>query len=277
LDQLGNRPSQEHLFTVKRLLADTDAVVRAAALRFLEHVDIGTRVDLGWPLLEDPVRSVRLEAALLLAPLTQQRLPESYRAQLDKRIAEYRKSQYVNADRPEAHLNLGVLAMAQARPGEAETAYRAALRLDPSFAATYVNLADLYRKQGRDTEGERVLSDGIAAAPEEPTLYYALGLLQVREKRLPDALPNLHRASELAPEHIHYAYVYALALDKAGEKDSAVRTLEDVVERDPDHRDAVIMLVNIHRERADQEAAESVIEAARSQFPEDPQIKALTP
>ena len=37
---------------------------------------------------------------------------------------------------------------------EAEAAYRTPLAVDPSFVASHLNLADLYRQQGRDDEGE---------------------------------------------------------------------------------------------------------------------------
>ena len=275
LDHLADRPQSTQLFTVKRLLKDNDPLVRAAALRLLRHADITTQVDQGWPLLDDPVRTVRLEAVSLLAPLMRQRLPEKFRAQLAKRIEEYEAAQRVNAERPEAHLSLGVLAVDLGLPNKAETAYRTALRLDPSFAPVYINLADLYRQLDRDPEGERVLSDGIAALPKEPTLYHALGLTQVRQKQLDAALKSLQHAAELAPEQGRYAYVYALALDKAGDKDRAIQVLEELLQREPNHRDAAIALMSIHRERGDLAAARKQLEVIKQRLPEDPQIRAF--
>ena len=38
-----------------------------AAVRYLEVADISTQVELAWPLLQDPARTVRLEAQRLLA------------------------------------------------------------------------------------------------------------------------------------------------------------------------------------------------------------------
>ena len=98
----------------------------------------------------------------LLAPLDKARLSAEQRAALDLALAEYRQAQELNADRPEAHLNLGVLQAQLGKPLEAERAYRTALRIDPSFAPTYVNLADLYRAQQRDEEGENILRQGLA-------------------------------------------------------------------------------------------------------------------
>lgn len=101
---------------------------------------------------------------------------------------------------PEAHLNLGLIALAKGEAPKAEQAYRTALRLDPAFAPAYVNLADLFRPQDRDTEGEQSLRSGIAAAPDDADLPHALGLLLVRQKRLGEALPYLQLALMLAPK-----------------------------------------------------------------------------
>ena len=61
---------------------------------------------------------------------------------------------------PESHLNLGLIAVAVGDVQQAEQAYKTALRLDARFSPAYVNLADLYRQQGRDQDGERVLRCG---------------------------------------------------------------------------------------------------------------------
>jgi Flp pilus assembly protein TadD len=257
------------------LLGDEDPLVRAASARFLEVTEVQTRVDQGWPLLDDPDRVVRLEAARLLAPLLRHRVPEQFRHQLARALDEYRQAQRVNADRPESHLNLGLIAAAQGETAEAESAYRDAIRIDPEFAPAYVNLADLHRQLGRDGEGEKVLRQGIEKAPEDASLHHALGLLLVREQVLDAATKRLGRASELAPDDSRYAYVFALALDKAGEKDRATQVLAELLGRDPAHPDAAFSLVDIYRDRGDIAAAWGQLEAIKQYHPMDPRIQAL--
>jgi tetratricopeptide (TPR) repeat protein len=125
------------------------------------------------PLLRDAIRAVRIEAARLLAPLDTARLSAEQHAALDLALVEYRQAQELNADRPEAHLNLGVLQAQLGKPLEAERAYRTALRIDPSFAPTYMNLADLYRAQNRDEEGEKILRQGLTVSPNDAALHSA--------------------------------------------------------------------------------------------------------
>jgi len=275
VDRLRSQARPQHLLTIQRLLGDEDPLVRAASARFLEVTEVQTRVDQGWPLLDDPDRVVRLEAARLLAPLLRHRVPERFRHQLARALDEYRQAQRVNADRPESHLNLGLIAAAQGEAAEAESAYREAIRIDPEFAPAYVNLADLHRQLGRDGQGEKVLRQGIEKAPEDASLHHALGLLQVRAQMLDAAIKRLGQASELAPDDSRYAYVYALALDKAGDKDRATQVLANLLGRDPTHPDAAFSLVNIYRDRGDIAAARGQLEVIKQYHPMDPRIEAL--
>jgi Tfp pilus assembly protein PilF len=236
-------------------------------VRFLEVTDVRTQVDQGWPLLDDPVRVVRLEAARVLAPLLRQRLPERFREQLTRAVAEYAEAQQINADRAEAHLNLGLIALAIGDAEQAEAAYRTALRLDPAFAPGYVNLADLYRQQGRDAEGERLLRAGIARLEDDADLQHALGLLLVREKRLADALPYLGRAAALAEDQPRYAYLYALALQGAGDVSQALEVLTQANGRHPGNREILTALVSLHREQGNDELAQRYAQELAQRFP----------
>ncbi len=275
IDRMHGLAQARHLFTLQRLIGDDDPLVRAAVVRFLEETDVQMQVDKGWTSLEDPDRVVRLDATRLLAPLMRQRLPEKFRAQLTAAIEEYARSQFVNADRPEAHLNLGLIAVAVGDAMQAEQAYKTAIRLDRSFSPAYVNLADLYRRQQRDEEGEQLLRAGIEAVAQNADLQHALGLLLVRKKRLDDALPYLAYAAESAPQQTRYAYVYALALQAAGEVERAQVVLEQVLALAPTDRELLFALATISRDRGDRQTALRYAERLSTHYPDDPQASAL--
>ncbi|MDX1389423.1 MAG: multiheme c-type cytochrome, partial [Acidobacteriota bacterium] len=143
--QLGDFRVPGALAAIQDALDDSDALVRHAALTTLEDEDAALVRDLVLPLLNDPVRAVRLEAANVLAAVPPDLLTDDQRAARDAGVEAYRASRWVNADRPESHMELGVLAIRQGQLGEAESAFRAALDLDPAFVPAFVNLADLYR------------------------------------------------------------------------------------------------------------------------------------
>jgi predicted CXXCH cytochrome family protein len=241
--------------SLERALHDGDPMVRAAAAGALDEADPRLRVRLAAPLLRDPVRVVRIDAARVLAPMPPDLLPAVDREAFDAALAEYRAAQVVNADRPEGHLNLAVLDAERGAPEAAEREYREAIRLAPALPSAYVNLADLYRAEGRDAEGEAVLRQGLEVAPRSGDLHHALGLVLVREQRLAEALDALARATQLDPEQARYAYVYAVALHGAGQTERALEVLRAVHRRHPGDRETLVALATMSRDRGDLRAA----------------------
>jgi tetratricopeptide (TPR) repeat protein len=275
VERLAERADSGQLLTIQRLLADPDALVRAAAVAYLDGTDLRTRVELGWPLLEDPSRRVRLEAARVLAPLMRQGLPPAYREQLQTALGEYVRSQQVNADRAEAQLNLGLIQAVQGQGAPAEAAYRKAIALEPGFVPAYVNLADLYRQLGREAEGERLLRQGMELAPQAPSLPHALGLLLVREKRVDEALAPLARAAELAPDQPRYAYVQALALQGLERPEQALAVLASALERHPRDHDLLLAAATMSRDQGDSAAARAYAERLFHAHPNAADAQAL--
>src|SRR4029077_8305573 len=113
----------------------------------------------------------------------------------------------VDADRPEAHLNLGLLHTRHARPADAEAEYQLALRLDPRFVPALANLADLDRMRGMDAQGAELLRQALVIEPNNADVRHSLGLLLVRQHNYVEAQEQLRKAMELAPDNVRYAYV----------------------------------------------------------------------
>ena len=110
-----------------------------------------------------------------------------------------------------------------AAPREAEAEYKAALRLSPQYAPAAVNLADLYRQPRRGMRGRRRAARGDRRLAAGCGAAHSLGLALTRLKRPDEALAELRRAAELAPEQARYAYVYAVALHSSGRGGEAMR------------------------------------------------------
>ena len=142
----------------------------------------------------------------------------------------------VDADRPEAHLNLGLLDLRRQLPAEAEAEYRTALRLDRDFVPALANLADLDRMRGQDQQGAELLRKAMLIEPENADVHHSLGLLLVRQHNYAEALGELRQASELAPDNARYAYVYAIALNSTGAAADAMALLERAHRQHPADR-----------------------------------------
>jgi tetratricopeptide (TPR) repeat protein len=240
---------------VESTVRDSDPLVRRAAVASLPAVEPRARVSLGMLLLRDPIRTVRLEAVSSLVDVPRHLYTTEQLATLDQVIGEYRQAQAVNADRAEAHVNLGALDARLGTPEAAEAAYRAAIRLQPSFIPSYINLADLYRQQGREDLVARTLREALQADPAHADAHHALGLSLVRQQRLRDAIPELAEASRLRPNVARYAYVYAVALHETGQFQQALQVLKDAQQRHPADRDILVALVDYHRQAGDRQGA----------------------
>ncbi len=108
-------------------------------------------------------------------------------------------AEMIDADRPEAHLNLGLLKTRRQQLSEAEAEYRTALRLDPKFVPALVNLADLDRQRGMDKEGAELLRAAIAIEPNNAAIKHSLGLLLVANVTTPKPYRCCARPPHLIP------------------------------------------------------------------------------
>ena len=275
LTLLARHPGVEHLDEIRLALGDPDPLVRSGALGALDSSDLQTRIALAFPLLKDPVRMVRLEAARVLAPVRPEMLTDTQRADLELGLSEYEQIQWVNIERVEANLNLGWVRATRGDLAGAEQAYRKALRLEPDFVPALVNLADLYRQMERDAEGQRLLQRAVEAQPLNGDVHHALGLLLARRRQLAPAVEELRRAAELRPDNGRYSYVYAVALHSAGQAESAVVVLQETHRRHPNDRDPLIALASFARDAGDRDAALRWATELLELSPGDPEAQAL--
>jgi Flp pilus assembly protein TadD len=82
-----------------------------------------------------------------------------------------------------------------------------------------------------------------------------LGLQYVRAKQMPQALSALATAARLQPDNARYGYVYAVALDGAGESARAIKILQEVHAKYPFDRDVLIGLVGFNKARGNTKEA----------------------
>jgi Flp pilus assembly protein TadD len=213
-------PAADSGAALRAALSDSDPLVRLGGLYGADALPPPERLRLAAPALDDPVRTLRVEAARVAAPLRQLML-EPQRERLAAAVGEFREAQHANADRAEAWLNLGVLSLQLGDAERARGEYAQGLEIDAGFVPLWANLADLHRGQGDDAEAERVLRAGLERAESNPELRHALGLTLVRRKRLEAALLELEAAARERPSRSDFAYVYGIALESAGQPEQA--------------------------------------------------------
>jgi tetratricopeptide (TPR) repeat protein len=260
---------------VRKLLANHDPAMRHAALGLIERFEPAVRAQSAAPLLADPVRGVRIEAARVLVDIHDDQLSPGQRRAREAATSEYVESLKQDADWPAANVNFGNLRIRQRRSEEAIAAYERALALDPRFAGAYVNLADAYRQLGREAEAEKVLRRGLKLLPRAADLHHALGLLLVRKGDKGAAITELAVAAKLAPDNARYGFVYAVGLHSAGKRDEALTVLRATETRHPYDLEILGTLVAMIRETGKPRDALPYARKIAEVLPDDPGVKRL--
>ena len=256
-------------------LKDSDPLVRDAAVEALASESPAERLRWVLPMVSDPVRSVRIDAAQLLAGLPPEAVDAAQRAALAAATAEYIAAQEFNADRPEAHSNLGIYYARIGQHDRSVVELKRALAIDPAFVPAAVNLADLFRASGDDSQAESTLRAALRISAADPSLHYALGLTLARQQRLADALVELQQAARIAPAEPHYAYVYGVALHSSGKQEEAIRVLAAAQKRFTGDVELLQALATMERDRGQRAAAREYAQQLVKLVPDDPQAQAL--
>jgi Flp pilus assembly protein TadD len=256
-------------------LEDRSPMVRRAALSALAAADDTTRARLAVHALSDPIRAVRVEAARTLMNVADRRLSGPELALFEKAFQELVAETQFNGDRPEGQSALGVAWMARGRTDLAARAFGEAIRLDAAFAPAYVNLAEVHRLNRNDAQAERVLRDGVRAAPEDAALHHALGLSLVRQRRAVEALAELREAVRLSPSTPRYRYVLAVALHDDGNLAEALRVLKGVGAADPGDPETLLAIALYSEEAGNLREARDYAERLRKIRPDDSAVRRL--
>jgi len=196
---------------------DPEPLVRAAAAHALAALPSAQRVLFAAPLLRDPVRLVRIEAARSLADVAPTSLAANDRAALEHAYAELLASEQSLADMPATQMNLANLAGRRGDSGAQEAGYRRAMAMDPYFAPAYLALASLLSSQHKNTDAEAMLRQGLKRLPNDGELHQSLGLLLAEEKRDAEGIAELRKASELMPAQARVLYNLGLLQQSRGQ------------------------------------------------------------
>jgi predicted CXXCH cytochrome family protein len=225
-------------------LLDEDPLVRYKAVKGISALipktagadDQKKKYSLLVPLIIDTVRAVRSEAARAVAEVPHEFHDAADKNDFEGALEEYKEQQESIAERPEAHLNLGILYENLGQDEMAVASYKNAIRLVRDFYPARFKLADLYKRTGRSNEAEQQYREIIGLEPEHGEVHHLLGLLLSEGNRLDEAASSLGKAVELMPGHARARYDYALVLRHLGRNDEALTEMlyaYEIDQRDP--------------------------------------------
>jgi len=249
LTLLVGYPSDETTEAFNLALMDEDALIRYTALQNLTAPTPERTVELVSPLLFDPVKAVRIEAASRLAGGPNTLLQPYQREALDATLQEYVETMTYSLDFAFAGHNLGNLYSSLGDRDRALRYYQAAIEIDDLFYPAKVNLALLYNSTGRNAEAEQLLREVLDAYPDRYDVAYSLGLLLAEMERVADAVEFLGLASDGMPDRGRVHYNYGLALQSIGRMADAEPALRRAIDTEPDNLDFLYALADHYVQR----------------------------
>ena len=275
VSQLSQPFGSREFQTLETELGNPDALIRIAALRQLRSLPSELRLRLpGARLLNDPVRSVRIEAAATYAGMSDLLPIEEARA-WSRAESEFRTAYQSLANRPEALAALATFEMNEQNIPAAVSLYEQALRIEPRAVTARANLADLRRRLGEEGRAEDILREGLVLDTTNAALRHALGLSLVRGGEAEEALVELRQAAVFAPDNPRYAYVLAVALNSLDQQPEAVQVLRDAHGRFDGNFDIAMVLATVLRDSGDQDGALEIAYTLARRHPEDQNVVAL--
>ena len=115
------------------------------------------------------------------------------------------------------------VALENADPAAALTAYRCAVAGDPSLLDARINLGRLLHDTGHLAEAERAYRDAIEAGVADAQLFYNLGVLLEDLERREQALEAYQSALRIDPQFADCCYNLALLCEALGKAREAIR------------------------------------------------------
>ena len=243
VEELAGFPSPELESLARELVRSENVYMRRAVVSLAFTVAPQAGIEILLTLLHDEVRSVRFEAMDALLAVPQAALPKAQRPRYEKVLAEYTASRLSISDQADAQLDLSEIAEALGKSEEAAERLLALIRREPTLSTAYLNLADLYRRQGKDEQSVNILLDGVSRAADPAMLHHSLGLCFIRIGQRERGLGELELAYKAGPERPRLGYVYAVALFDGGKHERAIKILQDLVARRPGDAELVQALV----------------------------------
>ena len=244
---------------------DESPLVREAAVRTLNHpvrqgnARVAAAIK---PLLDDPIRSVRVSAAWALV------------AELDLACRAARELIHMldlNSDQPTGRMQLSQFAYLRGEPETAVKQMKKAIEWDPNSPPFHHDLAILLSTTGDLHGAIKSLKKAIELDPENPEYTYKIALAYSEVQNLGMATQYLEETVKIDPSNGRAWYNLGLALNSNGEPAKAIGALTRGEAAAPDDPAIPYAAATIHANLGQkQEALHAATRALQIQ-PDNPQ------
>jgi len=248
-------------------LMDEEALIRRTALNSLNVTDVSRRVKLISPLLYDPVKAVRIEAASRLAGEPSKHLDAGRRKVFQAALKEYIAAMEYSGDFAFGRYNLGNLYGELNQRDDAIRSYKAAIKIDDLFYPAKVNLAMIYNQSGDNDKAETLLREVVTDYPGLHDVSYSLGLLLAEKEQYDEAVVCLEKAAKGMPGNARVYYNLGLLLQYVKKDAEAETALITALELEQENMDYMYALAEYYLKRQKFLKAKKIAETMVKKYP----------
>lgn len=137
------------------------------------------------------------------------------------------------------HHRLGLAYFEKGMLLEAASEYELALRIDPLYLRSRVNLGNIYATIGRYGEAEREFKRVLEVKPRQAEALNNLGIVYLKTGRSDEAAAEFKKAAEADPRFLDAHFNLGIAYGNMGRWDEAERELRKALEIDPSDKDVL--------------------------------------
>jgi len=252
-------PMVRRISALLHALQAPDPNVRAEARRQLAVLPQNSVLRDLKPMLSDPSRLVRTDAARILAALPAGEFStDEEREALENAFAELVVSLEANSDQSGAHTTLASIYEQSGKWRKAVECYRKAIYVQDDVVGPRTNLAALLDQMGEHDEATQLRREELKllqrdvrllkeSGQENAGLLYRLGMSLYLHDRFDEAERALRRAHELEPQTPDFAAALALFCEKFERWDEAITYCRKYLELQPQDRQYQQLLKNLER------------------------------
>jgi tetratricopeptide (TPR) repeat protein len=157
----------------------------------------------------------------------------------------YATALQVNPYNPAIYLNLARLEVGQNNVNGAEQDIGAALQLKKNYTDAAFLLSQIQVASGQIKEAINSTQYTIQLNPNEPLLYFQLGLLEYNDKDYATAIQALEKAVSLNDQYANARYFLGLSYARVGRNADAIAQFEALAKTNPDNQEVAFILTNL--------------------------------
>ena len=270
LSLLSAYSGDECRLAIQRALDDPEALLRHTAIRSFNPRTPQDLISSIAPLVQDPVKAVRIQAAMKLTVIPDDQFSPKQRAAFQAALVEYQESMEHVADFATGRHNLGNMYSNLGQLDKAAENYKEAIAIDDKFYPAKANLALLYNRIGDNGKAEKLYLEMLKEDPDLAEVSYSLGLLLVETKKYAEAATYLESAAEKLPDRARIHYNLGLLFQYLKREREAEAALMKALEIEPENLDFLYAAADHYLKRGRFNEAKRLAERMVSAHPSSP-------